>query len=58
LGDESDDIPHPPTVESGGGRAIFYAIMALIGAAVGGYLLIEFIKSDMGRAAISAPVRR
>ncbi len=58
MTDESDDIPHPPEVESGGGRAIFYAIMALIAAAVGGYLLIDFIKSDMGRAAISAPVRR
>lgn len=58
MADESDEIPHPPVVESGGGRAIFYAIMALIGAAIGGYLLIDFIKSDMGRAAISAPVRR
>ena len=56
--DESDDIPHPPVVESGGGRAIFYAIMALIGGMVGGYLLIGFIKSDTSRPAISAPVGR
>ncbi|HSI17045.1 MAG TPA: hypothetical protein VK980_04695 [Sphingomonas sp.] len=56
--DESDDIPHPPVVESGGGSAIFYAIMALIGAVVGGYLLIGFIKSDTSRPAISAPVGR
>ena len=58
MADESDDIPHPPVVESHGGRAIFYAIMALIAAAVGGYLLIGFIKSDTGRPAISAPVGR
>jgi len=58
LVDESEDMPHPPVVESSGGRAIFYAIMALIAAAVGGYLLIAFMKSDTGRAVISAPIRR
>jgi hypothetical protein len=56
--DERDDIPHPPVVESGGGRALFYAIIALIMAAVGGYLLITFIKSDAGRQAIAGPVAR
>ena len=56
--DESDDTPHPPEVESTGGRTIFFAILALIGAAVGGYLLIGAIKSDAARDRIAAPSGR
>lgn len=56
--DESDDFPHPPAVESNGGRTIFFAVLALIAAAVGGYLLIDFIKADAGRDRIAAPTGR
>ena len=56
--DESDDFPRPPAAESSGGRTIFFAILALIGAAVGGYLLIGAIKSDAGHDRIAAPTSR